>query len=186
MKILIAVYLVAAAVLHPGLVRAADAAFKGGPGDLEKAVDARASKLGSITPASRPLSQIAKILPRKGALVRVAFGDVGFISRGGGKTSFVGHHLSAGVYDFVLVTFPADVEITPHSSSIVVGSLAGTKEITAANGSKVTVPVIAARVVGVIDGATLSGGVPTFAPNSPIHIYERAAGKAAAKATTHP
>ena len=160
---------------------AAPESFKGGPADLNKAVDARAAKLGKIAPADAPFAQLVKRVPRKGALIRVAFNDIGPVQRGGGQTAFIGRHWAAGAFDFALVTFPAAVEISTHSASVVVGSFAGTKEIAAANGSPVTVPVIEARVVGVIDGVTFVDGRPSFVPGSPIRVYEAPAKKAAVK-----
>jgi hypothetical protein len=145
----------------------------GGPADLDRAVDARAAKLGKVALADRPLAQI----PRKGALVRVAFNDVLPIPHDGRGTAFIGRHVLAGGSDFALVTFPSGIEISTRASAVVVGSYEGAKEIAGQNGAKTTVTVISARVVGVIEGATFAAGVPSFAPNSAIRVYEAPARK---------
>ena len=183
MKLTLAAMLLVGTILSPAVVRAAvPAKSTGGPADLIKAVDARAAKLGPISSAEAPLAQLASF---KG-LVGVTFNDLLPVKRGAGQTAFIGHHLAAGVSDFAWVTFPADVSISTNSSAVVVGSFSDWREITTANGTKLTVPVLAAQVLGIIDGATFSAGVPTFSPNSPIRIYEKSARKTAAKKETAP
>jgi hypothetical protein len=181
MKAPLAFLILAGSLMDPFNVRAAaPESLTGGPADLDKAVDARAAKLGTIALADGPLGRLD---PRKGGLVRVAFSDVLPIPQKGRGTAFIGHHVFAGGSDFALVTFPSGVEISTRASSVVVGSFAGTKEIAGVNGAKATVTVIAARVVGVIDGGTFAAGVPSFAPNSPIRVYELGTKKAPAKKT---
>ena len=137
-------------VILAGTLRAAAPRFSiGGAVGLDKAVDARAAKLGKIALADGPLARI----PRKGALVRVAFNDVLPVSHDGRGTAFVGHHVLAGVSDFAMVTFPGDVAISTSSSAVVIGSYQGAREIAGAGGAKTMVTVIAARILGVVDGA---------------------------------
>jgi hypothetical protein len=136
----------------------------GGAAGLNKAVDARAAKLGKVALADGPLARI----PRKGALVRVAFSDVLPVPLDGRGTAFVGHHVLAGVSDFALVTFPDVVEISTRSAAVVIGSYRGQREIAGVGGAKTMVTVIAARVVGVAEGAAF-------------RVYETPSKKAASK-----
>ena len=187
MKTTLAVLMLAGTFLCSVNVRAAaPETLTGGPNDLSKAVDARAAKLGKVTPAAMPFAQLVKAAPRKGALIQVAFNYITPIQHGAGETTFLGRHLAAGAFDFAVVTFPADIEISAQSTAIVIGSFAGTRTKKEADGSTTTVPVIAARVLGVIDGVTFPNGVPSYAPNSPIRVYEARAKKAAAKKETAP
>jgi hypothetical protein len=182
MRTTLAVLTLAATLLCSMNAAAASPALStGGPADLEKAVTARAASLGKVSPGDAPFAQLAKKITRKGALIQAGFNYVTPVSRGVGATTFIGRHFSAGAFDYALVTFPGDIEITPDTNAIIIGSFAGTKEIAGANGTKTVLPVIAARVVGVIGGVTFANEIPQYAPNSPIRIYERAAVKSAAK-----
>jgi hypothetical protein len=151
-----------ALLILAGTLRAAPVA--GSAADLDKAVDARAAKLGKIALADKPLAR----MPRKGALVRVAFTDVLPVSHDGRGTAFIGHHVLPAGSDFALVTFPDDIEISTRASAVVIGSYKGAKEIEGVNGSKTMVTVIKARLVGVIDGGAFQ-------------VYEAPAKKAAGK-----
>ena len=138
----------------------------GGSAGLDKAVDAHAAGLGKIALADKPLAQI----PRKGALVRIAFSDVLPVPHDGRGTAFVGHHVLAGVSDFALVTFPGEVELSTRSAAVVIGSYKGESEIEGAGGAKTMVTVIAARLVGIAEGAAF-------------RVYETPAKRPAAKKT---
>jgi hypothetical protein len=172
MKTTIAVLLLSAA----GAAAAVET-LSGSRVELDRAVFARIPKLGHVTPAAGPLAAISA--QAKGGLVGAAFNDIAAVAHEKGRTTFIGHHVVQNGSDFAFVTFPGEVEISDKSAADVIGAFKGTKQITAANGQKMTLPVIAARVVGVIDGAS-TGGAPMFAPNSPIRVYETA-GKAAPK-----
>jgi hypothetical protein len=167
----------AAALLFPAAARAAaPQKLKGTLVDLNRVVDARAKKMGKVATADATFVDLAKLVA-PGALVHVGFIDVGPIQRSAAGSVFIGRHPAAGVFDFAVVTFPADVEISTRASALVIGSFAGSREVVTAAGAKVVLPVIAARLVGVIDGGTFTAGLPTFAPNSPIRIYETGAAK---------
>ena len=169
MRIPFSVLMLAGTLLRPGNVRAAPEEPVSGLPALNKAVDARvrALNLATTPTADEPLDQIAKHVPSKGALVRIAFSDTGLVQRGG-QMGFIGRH--TGVLDYAWVTFPADIAVSTNSSTVVIGAFTGRKTVTAKNGSKVDMPVIAASVIGVIDGSMVDGRA-SYAPNSPIHVY---------------
>jgi hypothetical protein len=173
MKTMIAVLLLCAASAG-----AAVQTLTGSRADLDNAVFAKIPALGKVTPAAGALAVVAAQV--KGGLVGVAFNDVAIVAHEKGQTTFVGHHVVLNGSDFAYVTFPENVEISALSAADVIGTFKGTKTMTAANGQKMTLPVIVARVVGVIDGAS-TGGAPIFAPNSAIRIYEKAAKAASSK-----
>jgi hypothetical protein len=180
-KILVAAIL--AGAFLSSAAAAAPELSTGGSAELVKAVDARAAKLGKIASADAALVQLAS---QKAGLVRVTFNDLVPVQHAARETVFVGHHLAPGVSDFAWVTFPDDVAISTNSSAIAIGVFSGKKQITSASGAKLTVPMISARVLGVIDGVTYAAGVPSFAPNSPIRVYERSSKKSSSKKETAP
>ncbi|MCX5794430.1 MAG: hypothetical protein NTY77_02895 [Elusimicrobia bacterium] len=145
--------------------------LSGTAADLEHQVDVRSAALGKIAPANGALGDLTKL---KAPLLRIAFTDVARIVKTRQLTTFVGRHiLAASAFDFAEVSFPADIAISTHSAALVIGTLGKAREIIAANGQKVAVAGVSARLVGVVDGGVpQANGTFSFAPNSPIRIYQ--------------
>lgn len=157
------------------------ARMTGSPADLNRKLDAMTA---GQDVALAPDAAVSLLVPPKNALVRLALSDIGKVEKPSkGTMSFVGRHMFSGGSEFILATLPGEVELSTRSAAVVVGAMAGTRELTGLDGRKVTVPVIAARLVGVIhEGGVGPDGALKFLPNSPIAIYEfKAPGKKKAK-----
>jgi hypothetical protein len=145
----------------------------GAPADLNKAMDVRAAKLGNIaSPGS------FSTIPNGDALYQTAFSEVASVERLKDGTSFLGRHTAIdGTSDYALVVYPGDLDIADSSAALVIGTFGPPREIRSRNGATMTVPVITARVVGMINGGEWKKGRFLFAPDAEILIYEAAAKK---------